>query len=215
MMVFLRVFIIVGVLVFSTKVAAQGIIGGAKLGLAFSSLEASGDEQFPVRVGLNSGLLLQVASSDLFALHTEFCFARHGGKGSRKLISSSDSLLRHIQLKLDYIEVPLLARFTIGETVRLSAYSGFLMGFLIGLQEQYTSFTYQHQQWKPISSGKSRDRTSYQDSNIGWIIGSSVEYNNAFLEFRYTRGFSDIYRPSDWRLKIKTFYFTGGYVLYF
>jgi hypothetical protein len=213
-LIFSKLVIIFSIFV-TNFVYGQGIIGGARVGFLISSLNSPNDYNFTTKTGFNGGILLQVASSDLFALQTELCFARQGGIGSKKMFQGGDTLLQTLDLQLDYIEVPIMGRLTIGEKVRLSAYSGFVLGFLTNLREKNTLHQQQGNKLTLLESSSSKDKTLYQDSNISWIIGASAEYNNVFIEFRYTSGLSDISQKQDLTLKTKSFYFAGGYVLYF
>jgi hypothetical protein len=193
----------------------QGIIGGARVGFLISSLHSPKEYNFTTKTGFNGGILLQVASSDLFALQTELCFARQGGIGSKKIFQGSDTLLQTLDLQLDYVEVPIMGKLTIGEKVRLSAYSGFVLGFLTNLREKNTLHQQQGNTLTLLESNSSKIKTFYQDSNISWLIGASAEYNNVFIEFRYSTGLSDISQKPELILRTKSFYFAGGYVLYF
>lgn len=104
------------------SMSAQEIDFGVQAGANFAKLQGDDVEDLDGRTGFNVGLTGEYMFSDSFALFTGAIYSQQG-------LESEDSGIER-KLKLDYINVPVLAKFYIGES-GLSIDAGPQIGFLI------------------------------------------------------------------------------------
>ncbi|MEJ2719879.1 MAG: porin family protein, partial [bacterium] len=101
-------------LVMANPADAERVGGGFKAGMNIATL--SGDEADAADVesvtGLIAGGYLRIELSDHFALQPELLFSRNGAKG--------DTLGLEGTVTLDYIEVPVLLRYSLGHAGRFT-----------------------------------------------------------------------------------------------
>ncbi|WP_340066707.1 porin family protein [Ascidiimonas aurantiaca] len=96
---------------------AQDISLGAKAGVNFASLNGDDSDGFDGRTNFHLGAILEVKFSEKFAFQPELLYSAQGA-------SVSD-----IDIKLDYINLPLMLKFFVAEGLSLEA--GPQIGFVI------------------------------------------------------------------------------------
>ena len=145
----------------------EGIKLGIKGGLNISNL--MGDvEDVAIRTSIHAGLVAEIIVSDNFSIQPELLYS---GQGASATFEGGG------RFKLDYITLPVLAKFPIAKS--LSIETGPQVGFLI--------------------SGKYKDNDSndkiedVKTIDFGLNAGLNYELNNGvFFQARYNLGLTDI-----------------------
>lgn len=145
----------------------EGIKLGIKGGLNVANL--MGDvEEVAIRTSIHAGLVAEIIVSDKFSIQPELLYSGQG---------ASDTRDGGGRIKLDYITLPVLAKFPIAKNLSLE--TGPQIGFLI--------------------SGKYKDNDSndkIEDTktiDFGLNAGLNYELNNGvFFQARYNLGLTDV-----------------------
>ena len=185
--------LIIAVILFCFKVTAQdnstsdnGIKFGIKAGVNFATL--TGDtEGLESRTSFHVGALVEIPVSEKFSVQPELLYSGQGAKDD-----SSDD-----ELKLDYLNIPIIAKFYVAEGFSLEA--GPQIGFLLSAKEEF--------------DGQSEDIKDYvkgTDFGINFGLGYKMETGLNFGA-RYNLGLSEI--PEDGGdLKNGVFQISIGYM---
>ena len=161
--------------VFNTN--AQEIKFGAKAGVNFASLTGDDADGLDSRTSFHIGAAAQISISDKFAIQPELLYSAQGA-------SVSD-----IDLKLDYIKLPFMAKFFFSEGLSLEV--GPQIGFVINDE----------------IVGEDVDAESF---DFGLNAGLGYNLNNGlFLQGRYNLGLSDTFDGAD--IKNGVFQLSVGY----
>jgi hypothetical protein len=163
---------------------AQEIDFGVQVGLNLANLQGDDVEDVDARTGINVGLTGEYEFSPSFGLMVGAIYSQQGADGS---ILGQDSTL-----KLDYINVPVLAKFYLGGS-GFSIDAGPQIGFIV--KDEYE-----------INEGAfAGSTTDYDAEPIDLSVGGGLSYKfreGAFLEgislsTRYMVGLSNIYNDND------------------
>ncbi|WP_310991701.1 porin family protein [Aequorivita marina] len=164
----LLLFIAVATLTFTTS-QSQEIRLGAKLGLNVASLggDSYGVGSLGSRTSFHIGGLAEIPLSGNFALQPEILYSSEGSDWSLGTLGNAD-------LKLDYIRVPVLAKYYIIEG--LSAELGPSFGVLV--------------------SAKSDDediKEAFKSFDAAIAVGATYRLNmGVFFSLRYNKGLLDV-----------------------
>jgi hypothetical protein len=103
---------------------AQGPSMGIKGGLNLSNLYIDDVDDENARVGFNLGIYGQVLSSETFALQPELLFSTKGARDEFNGVIDQE-----IEFNLNYLDLPLLAVFKLGESAEIHAggYASYLL----------------------------------------------------------------------------------------
>ncbi len=168
----LLVLAVVGV---STSSNAQeywnfGIKGGAN----FTNMTSDGFEDNNSRTGFHLGVLAEIPVSDRFSIQPEVLYSTQGTKDEGSNYTD--------EYNLDYIQVPVIAKFYIIDGLALEAGPSF--NFLVDEDYKY-------------ESGLLDIRTDSELAStfeFGGALGASYKFNNGFfLNGRYLAGFTDAF----------------------
>ncbi len=168
----LLVLAVVGV---STSTNAQeywnfGIKGGAN----FTNMTSDGFEDNNSRTGFHLGVLAEIPVSDRFSIQPEVLYSTQGTKDEGSNYTD--------EYNLDYIQVPVIAKFYIIDGLALEAGPSF--NFLVDEDYKY-------------ESGLLDIRTDSELAStfeFGGALGASYKFNNGFfLNGRYLAGFTDAF----------------------
>lgn len=152
----------------STAMNAQGFNFGAKAGVNFASL--SGDDvDLEGRTGLHLGVLAEFMLSEEFAVQPELIYSAQGA-------SEED-----YSLQLDYISIPVMAKYYVLEGLSIEA--GPQFAFNINSKEKFEDETVDLEDVKSIDFGAG--------------LGLGYKLSNIFFQGRYVFGFSDIFEDVD------------------
>jgi hypothetical protein len=147
----------------------EGIKLGIKGGLNVASL--MGDvEDLGIRTSIHAGLVAEIIVSDNFSIQPELLYSGQGATYT----GSTPGFLRY---KLDYITLPVLAKFPIASNLSLE--TGPQVGFLISAKQKTNDSN------AKIPNAKTID--------FGLNAGLNYELNNGvFFQARYNLGLTDI-----------------------
>lgn len=162
------------VLLFSTiGLSAQNF--GIKGGVSYSTLNGGKISGVEVkgRVGFYAGAFMELPLGSSFALQPEVIYSQQGTKWEVTRLGQTASL----QLKNSYINVPVMAKFKIGN---LSLMAGPQLGFLVGTPTQELSFN---------NNSVKFNKDAFASLDFG--VGAGVEFlitKGLFIDLRYTQG---------------------------
>ncbi|MDX1601800.1 MAG: porin family protein [Salinimicrobium sediminis] len=168
----------IAAMVFSTTfVAAQEFVYfGVKGGVNFSTFSGDGFSDFKdesARTGYHLGLLAEVPVSDRFSVQPEVLYSAQGFD----LVRREDN--NDVEHQLDYITVPVMAKFYVFDGLALEA--GPQFGFVV---EEAIDFG---------STEIERYDNNRNDFDLSLGLGASYKFNKFFLYGRYNAGMTDIY----------------------
>ena len=189
------------VLIASSPAFAQEI--GVKAGINFASLPPEEDEapDIPPRLGPVGGIWVRTSPANRFSFQAEGLFSE---KGTHWEFSPDVS----IEIRIRYIEIPLLARADFGapsSSTRLFVTGGAAPAFKLSAQARGEFF------------GEEATRDAGRDIepfDLGLVGGLGVAFGRVAIEARYTHGLlrinTDDNEPND-RLNNRVFSVTGGF----
>lgn len=147
---------------------------GVKGGVNFTNMTSDGFEDNNSRTGFHLGVLAEIPVSDRFSVQPEVLYSTHGTEEEGSNYTN--------EYKLDYIQVPVIAKFYLIDGLALEAGPSF--NFLV--QEEYD-----------FESGvlDIESDTDYASTfEFGGALGASYKFNNGFfLNGRYVIGFTDAF----------------------
>jgi len=153
-------------------IQAQELHFGVKGGVNFATVGGDDTEDLKMRTAFHVGALMEVKFSETFSLQPEVLYSAQGTSGKE------DGL--DIDIKLDYINVPIMAKYNFSESFSVEA--GPQIGFLIST--------------KGKSDGVEVDLDEYdlfKDVDFGLGVGLSYKIiPNLFVSGRYNLGLSNI-----------------------
>jgi hypothetical protein len=176
---------------------------GVKAGINFASLPPEEDEHpdIPPRLGPIGGVWVQLASGGRFTFQAE-------GLYSEKGVHWNFSPDVKIEIRIRYVEFPLLARTSFGGAAaktRVFVVGGLAPAFKLSVRANGEFF------------GRESTRDAGEDIepfDLGLLGGVGVEFGHAQLEARYTHGLlginTDDNEPND-RLNNRVFSLTIGF----
>lgn len=171
------IFFIAILLMGTTYVTAQEyVMFGAKGGVNFSTFSGDGFSDFEdesSRTAFHVGLLAEIPVSARFSIQPEVLYSAQG----YDIIRRDNS--QDLEHKLDYVTVPVLAKFYLVDGFSLEAgpQFGFLVDHEVGTGENDIDI---HD-----------DNINSFDLSLG--LGAGMKFSNLFLYGRYNAGMSDIY----------------------
>jgi Outer membrane protein beta-barrel domain len=178
---------------------------GVKAGVNFASLPPEEDESpdIPPRLGPVGGVWVRTTPANRFSFQAEGLFSE---KGTHWNFSPDVS----IEIRVRYIEIPLLARADLGapaSTTRVFVIGGAAPAFKLSARASSVFF------------GEEGSRDAGRDIepfDLGLVGGLGVQFGRALIEARYTHGLlrinTDDNEPND-RLNNRAFSVTAGFRL--
>ena len=164
-----------------TSVNAQKF--GAKLGLNMATL--SGDvSNTKMKTGFHVGGVAEFEITDQFTFQPEIVFSMQGTKYDSDDTSGLGSSLLDSRLKLNYINMPLIAKYYVTESLNIQA--GPQIGFLMSANFANTA-----------GGGISdtdvdvKDQMNGLDYGVDFGIGYTMDFG-LFIDARYNLGLADI-----------------------
>lgn len=155
-------------------VNAQEINFGAKAGANFASLSGDLGDDIDGRTSFNVGVVANIGISEKFAVQPEIVYSSQGG--------SSEIQGEDFTVKFDYINVPILADFKVGEGFSLQA--GPQVGFNITSEVD--------------ADGGSADIEDVETVDLSLAFGAQYKLDQGiFFQARYGLGLSDIISDVD------------------
>ena len=148
---------------------------GLKAGLNASNIRGDDTDNLDPRIGFHFGGFGEFCFDEVVAIQPEVLYLQQGAK-------YSDSDGYDGTLKLDYINVPVLAKFSLGENFAIEA--GPQASILISAKDEYESSN---------DSGTDNIKDGIKNIDYGASFGLSYDFNSGYvLGARYNLGFADI-----------------------
>lgn len=152
-------------------ISAQNINIGTKIGLNSYTINNDNNSDFDSRIGIHAGLLGHIHLNDDFALQPEIVYSMQGAK-------SGDN-----ELKLDYINVPVIIQYMFDNGFRLQA--GPQLGLLVNAKAGNNSSVDIKDQFKSVDAG------------LSFGVGYVHPPTDFGIDLRYNLGLSDISESSN------------------
>jgi len=118
---------------------AQDAQFGVKAGVNLASLNGDNEGDISSRTSFHIGAVAEFKISDKFSFQPELMYSAQGAKEEYKETYSGGGFTytdeESAEIKLDYINIPLMAKFYVAEGFSLEA--GPQVGFLISAEEEY------------------------------------------------------------------------------
>ena len=155
-------------LLIACAVTAQQTHFGLKGGVNISSVEIDDGEDFESKTGVHLGGLAHIHITRHFALQPELVFSMQGGEDESE----------NMKLKLNYINIPVLAQYMTNEGFRLQ--TGPQLGILTSAESKFGDVEID-----------ADDQVSTVD--FSWVFGASYLFRSGFgIDARYNLGISNI-----------------------
>ena len=155
---------------------------GAKGGVNFTNMTSDGFKDNSSRTGFHLGLLAEVPVGDRFSIQPEVLYSTQGTEAESNFSGQDFSG----EYNLDYIQVPVLAKFYLFPALSLEAGPSF--NFLV---EEEVSLS---------SGAEISSDTGYGSTfEFGGAVGLSFNVShNFFIGARYTQGLTDAFDSENW-----------------
>ncbi len=192
----MRILILIfGLIIFNgTKgMAQESVLFGAKAGVNFTSMNSDSFSENNTMTGLHLGLLAEIPITTKFSIQPEVFYTTQGTEAEVIMLGGSP---RTIEYKLDYIQVPVLAKFYLTESLAIAAGPSF--NFLVD-EEVYG------------------EETDFGNSfEFGGAVGVSYNFTGGFFaDARYFHGFTDAFDSENYIDSSKNYGFQVGIGLMF
>ena len=152
-----------------TTTHAQDISFGIKAGVNFSSVTGDNVDELDGRTSLHAGGVVNIGISEIFAVQPEVLFSAQGATTSEEGIDAT--------VKLDYINIPIMADFTVAEGFSLQG--GPQIGFNMTSEVEWEDET--------------EELEDIESLDLGLGIGAQYRLPmGLFFQARYVIGMSDI-----------------------
>lgn len=197
-----KLFVVAAVMLAAVGVQAQRAVGSwsfqPKVGMNVADLTKT--DGFDARIGLALGAEAEYQLTDLFSLTGGVMYSQQGTKWSGNMEIDDFSVDGTATLKLDYINVPILANVYVakGLAVKLGVQPGFLVNDQVKIKAMGHSVT------KDLPSDE-----GVKTFDFSIPVGVSYEYKNVQLDARYNWGLTNVTKDGD--AKNSVFQFTLGY----
>jgi opacity protein-like surface antigen len=177
------------VFLFSAITFAQDIKFGAKVGLNISNL--SGDvEDSKSLIGAHLGGFAEISISEKFAIQPELLFSMQGAKSEYSETDVDYSYNEETKTKLNYLNVPILAKYYVADKFALLA--GPQFGILMSAKEDY-EFSETLSGTTDSGSESIDAKEFYKSLALSFNLGASYSITeNFFVDARYNLGLSSI-----------------------
>lgn len=167
--------------------SAQGFEAGAKGGINFSSISWSNSDPKPVISTRHGGIFGGYVAKDgkKMGLAVEVLWSQKGAH----LDFSQAGVVDTVDLKLDYVEIPVLGRYNItsGETM-LHIYAGPVFGFTV--KDETTESRHLTSQTTPPTV--TTEDAGAKSSDIGIALGLQVDVHKFLVDVRYNWGLKNV-----------------------
>ena len=186
----------IAVLTFNSSIAQEdtssdeGISFGVKVGGILSGLTKN-DNIFPL-ASYNIGAVVNIGISEKFSIQPEVVYSAQGTEFSFLILSFG-------VLKLDYINIPVMASFELLKGLTIQA--GPQIGFNLSAKYQKTN----SQNWNDV-------KDDIESTDYGVAFGIQYEFHfGMFFQARYAMGLSDVFSSYTeiTALGVDTSYFSG------
>ncbi|MEP7376158.1 MAG: porin family protein [Chitinophagaceae bacterium] len=152
---------------------------GLKAGVNIASVDITNGDDFASKAGLHLGGLAHIHITQHFAIQPELVYSMQGGKDGTE------------KLKLNYINIPVLAQYMTHEGLRLE--SGPQLGFLTAAKSKIGD----------VETDQKDDLNSF---DFSWTFGAGYLFPSGFgIDARYNHGLSNISDDNSFEAKNRVF----------
>ncbi len=188
-----RIFILFVCMASFAAASAQVQFGG-KAGLNLSTFAGDDAEGSDMKVGFHVGGLVKVPITESFFFQPELVFSSQGAQ-------TSDDDIDDIKMNLNYLNVPLLAKYQTGSGFFVE--TGPQIGFLLSAKAKAEGITVDMKDFM-------------KKTDFSWTVGLGFQFPMNFgVNARYNHGLSNIWDEEDSKLnnsvfQVGVFYVIGG-----
>lgn len=155
---------------------------GLKGGLDLSNLNIDKVDDENMRVGYHFGAYLNLPITDAFAIQPEVLYATKGAKADYKYdLGILGNIEGNAQLHLDYIDIPILAVFRLGDNFEINA--GPYFGFLANSKYKFEG---------TFEGNDDIDSDKFKKLDYGLVGGIAVNLEALQIGARYNYGLQKI-----------------------
>lgn len=177
-----KLFFFAFAILFTGAMSAQQLNFGAKAGLNFATLSGDGVEDVGSRTAFHLGLIGEIMLTDKFAIQPEVLYSAQGAKED------------DVTWKLDYVAVPVMAKYFVTPGLSLEAGPQFAFNTLSEIEFE----------------GETMELDEIEGMDLGLGLGLGYQImQSAFVQARYVMGLSDIAEDAD--AKHSVFQISVGY----
>ena len=185
----MKKFLFSAVVLFTVISNAQDVKFGAKVGLNISNFSGDVAESKSL-IGAQLGGFAEIGISDKFAIQPELVFSMQGAKTEYSESDVDYSYSEESKSKLNYLNVPILAKYYVADKFALLA--GPQFGFLISAKENY-DFSETSMGTTDAGSESIDTKDFYKTLALSFNIGTAYSITeNIFVDARYNLGLSSI-----------------------
>jgi len=167
-----------GLIAFTAKAQYLGLKGGMNL----SNLNIDEVDDENMRVGYHFGAYVNVPISDAFAVQPEVLYSTKGSKADYDIdLGLLGSVNGNAQIHLDYIDIPLLGVFRVGDNFEL--HLGPYIGFLANSKYKFEGDT---------EGEGDLDSDHFKNMDYGLVGGLALNFSALQVGARYNYGLQKI-----------------------
>lgn len=165
--------------------SSNDVMFGAKAGVNFAKLTGDDVEDADGRTGLNLGFVAELPISEKFSLQGEVVYSQQG--------LQEDFEGGEYKLKLDYINVPVLAKIYVTDGLAFEV--GPQFGFNVASTAE---FQVEGEDGDELSSVERDLEDAVEGFDFGAAFGASYKLDSGlFFQARYALGLTSVYESSD------------------
>jgi hypothetical protein len=153
-----------------TYMNAQDVNFGAKAGVNFATITGDDVDSFSSRTAFHLGFVAEIVITETFSFQPELLYSAQGSDYSDDFFEGT--------VEVDYLNLPLMAKFYVGEGFSLEA--GPQVGFLLSAKDKYDGG---EDDWSDITKGI--------DFGLNFGVGYKLEGGFNFGA-RYNLGLTDV-----------------------
>ena len=158
---------------------------GVKGGINFTNFYANDVGDQNIKTGFNVGLFAELAVGEQFSIQPEVLLST---KGNRTDYSGVLGLEQEVKFGLTYIEIPVLAKVTLGEILNLHVgpYAGYLIGANVSTDGDLGA------EYEDL------DRDNFKTWDYGLAAGIGVDLDLVTIGARYNLGLAKVGESGVW-----------------
>jgi len=172
-----------------TMVSTNAQNFGAKAGVNFASITGDETEDLDGRTSFFIGAVVEFEISDKFSFQPELLYSGQGAKSSYS--SESGDVSEESVVKLDYLNIPLMAKYYVSEGFSIEA--GPQVGFLLSAKNEY-EYTFDGDTESETEDIK--EEVSSIDFGLNFGVGYKLDSGLNFGA-RYNLGLSNLIDDTD------------------
>ncbi|MGB3342393.1 MAG: porin family protein [Aequorivita sp.] len=183
-----KILLLATVVVFTLSAQSQEIRMGAKAGVNFANMSIKPDdgEKLDSRTSFHIGGLVEIPITEKFSVQPEILYSSQGSQSKYSEEFMGERISSEIKYKLDYLSIPIMAKYYVIEGLGLEA--GPQFGILVSAKGDYEI------SGLGISESGTEDlKDDLKKLDIGLGFGASYRLDmGVFFGARYVLGLTDI-----------------------